>query len=358
MKLGEKRMTNNNYRQTQVTIHGEDFYINGEPTYQGRYWNGIRMEGRLMNSRMVQAIFDDKNQRTARLWAYPDTGRWDADRNTREFIAAMPEWKAHGLTAFTLNLQGGSPEGYSKRQPWHNSAFLADGSLDLAYMNRLEAILDRVDELGMAVILGYFYFGQELRLQSELAVKQAAANATVWLMNQGYGNVLVEISNECNIVYKHPILLAPRAHELIEFVRVLSRAMNPERPLPVGTSFSGGVVPTDEVIRSSDFLLLHGNDTPLEWLSQLVDIIRDKSAYRGQPIVFNEDDHFDFEAEDNHMIEAVRSGASWGYFDPGANNYRDGYQCPPIQWGLNTERKQAFFRLLKEMTMGDGDERP
>jgi hypothetical protein len=101
-----------NNRHTQVSIHGEDFYINGQPTYAGRTWNGHRIEGLLLNTRMVQGIFDDLNPETINRWVYPDTGKWDAERNTREFIAAMPEWREHGLLAFTLNLQGGSPYGY------------------------------------------------------------------------------------------------------------------------------------------------------------------------------------------------------------------------------------------------------
>jgi len=68
------------------------------------------------------------------------------------------------------------------------------------------------------------------------------------------------------------------------------------------------------------------------------------------PILFNEDDHFDFDKPSNNMIEAVRAYASWGYFDPGASDYVDGYQCPPVNWSINTERKKAFFGLLKEMT--------
>ena len=28
------------------------------------------------------------------------------------------------------------------------------------------------------------------------------------------------------------------------------------------------------------------------------------------------------------------------------NDYRDGYQSPPVNWGLNTERKQGFFDLV------------
>src|SRR5262245_66483773 len=109
-----------------------------------------------MNSRMVQVISDDLNQQTRDRWKYPDTGKWDPDRNTSEFIAAMPEWRRHGLLSFTINLQGGSPQGYSKEQPWHNSAFEADGSLRSDYLSRLERILDRADEIGMVAIVGYF----------------------------------------------------------------------------------------------------------------------------------------------------------------------------------------------------------
>ena len=115
--------------KTSVSIVGDAFHINGEPTYKGRVWKGKKIEGLLLNARLVQGIFDDLNPETVSRWAYPDTGKWDAERNTREFIAAMPEWRRHGLLAFTINLQGGSPMGYANEQPWHNSAFEADGSL-------------------------------------------------------------------------------------------------------------------------------------------------------------------------------------------------------------------------------------
>src|SRR5688572_28438792 len=98
-------------RHTTVTIEGERFLINGRPTYTGRSWRGMTIEGLLMNSRMVQGVFDDLNPVTRGRWAYRDTKRWDPERNTREFIAAMPAWRKHGLLSFTINLQGGSPEG-------------------------------------------------------------------------------------------------------------------------------------------------------------------------------------------------------------------------------------------------------
>ena len=43
-------------RKTAVSIVSDDFYINGKLTYEGRTWNGHRIEGLLMNSRMVRRL--------------------------------------------------------------------------------------------------------------------------------------------------------------------------------------------------------------------------------------------------------------------------------------------------------------
>lgn len=59
---------------TEVSIRGEQFWINGRPTYAGQIWKGFPIQGLLLNSRMVQATFDDRNPATAKQWAYPDTG--------------------------------------------------------------------------------------------------------------------------------------------------------------------------------------------------------------------------------------------------------------------------------------------
>src|SRR5688572_29464060 len=203
--------------KTVVTIQGDRFLINGQPTYKGRTWQGHKIEGLLMNSRMVQGVYDDANPETVKRWAYKDTGKWDAERNTREFFAAMPEWRKHGLLGITINLQGGSPEGYSKAQPWDNSAIAPDGSLKPVYMARLKRILDKADDLGMAVILGIFYFGQDERVKDEAAVKAAVDNTVDWVFSNGYRNVLLEIDNECNVnKYDHEILKPARVHELID----------------------------------------------------------------------------------------------------------------------------------------------
>ena len=54
-------------RQTVVTIKNDQFYINGKPTYEKRYWKGYKIEGLLLNSRMVQGIFDDLNPETGSI---------------------------------------------------------------------------------------------------------------------------------------------------------------------------------------------------------------------------------------------------------------------------------------------------
>jgi len=333
-------------RKTVVTIQGEMFLISGQPTYEGRTWNGKKIEGLLLNSRMVQAIFDDFNPDTASLWKYADTKKWDPERNTREFIAAMPRWRQHGL-------QGGSPQGYSAQQPWHNSALKENGSLRADYMSRLRSVLDKADELGMVVILGLFYFGQDERVKDEEAVQRGVDNAIDWLFDQGYRNVLIEVNNECNVRYDHNILKPQRVHELIE--RVQKRTRGGRRFL-AGTSYGGGVIPKENVVRASDFLLLHGNGIkePAR-IAEMVRQTRQVPGYRPMPILFNEDDHFDFDQPKNNFVAAINEYASWGYFDyrMKGEGFDDGYQSVPVNWGAMSARKQGFFRLLSEIT-GEG----
>ncbi|HEX7899498.1 MAG TPA: hypothetical protein VF950_17150 [Planctomycetota bacterium] len=316
--------------QTRVEIVGEKFHVNGKPTYQG-----TTVEGLLMNSRVVQATFDDLNPETAKRWAYKDTGAWDPERNVKDFIAALPEWRAHGLLGITLNFQGGSPEGYSKTQPWENNAFEPDGALRPAYVDRLRRVLDKTDELGMVAIVGIFYFGQDERLKDEAAVIRAFDGALDVL--KGRRNVLIEANNECDVRYDHDILKPARIHELI------ARAKS--KGFLAGTSYGGGTIPKPNVVKVSDFLLLHGNGVSNpDRIGEMVRKAREVEGYRPMPILFNEDDHFDFDQPKNNMAAAVAERAGWGYFDP------QGYQSPPVRWGLDTDRKKAFFSSLKKVT--------
>jgi hypothetical protein len=218
-------------------------------------------------------------------------------------------------------------------------------------MLRLEKILDKADESGMVPILGLFYFGQDEHLRDEKAVINAVNNVIDWLFEKKYRNILIEINNECNITkYDHEILKPQRVNELIEMVK--QKEKNGFR-FYAGTSYGGGFIPLSNVVKSSDFILIHGNGVgnPAD-IGVMVEKTRNVEGYTSKPILFNEDDHFSFESEQNNFTAAIKSYASWGYFDFRMKDepHSDGYQSVPVDWGINSKRKTGFFNLLKEIT--------
>ncbi len=376
--------------KTEISLEGDKFLVNGTPTNKGTTFRGVSMEGLIMNSRMANAVFDDDNEFTRHLWAYPDNDKWDADRNTNELIEMLPTYKSKGLSCIDVNLQGASPLGYYKSspeglsdllarirtkfpdatepkiwaglpgtrsQPWNSGAFTENGDLKPAFMKRVAKVIEAADEIGMIVCLGLFYFGQDERISDEKSVKTAVEKATNWVLAKGYTNVLLEINNECDVpLYEHEILCPDRVHELINLAKSISKD---GARLLVSTSFTRRMVPTEKVIESSDFILLHGNGMhdPVE-ITNRVQETRNANSYKGQPIFFNEDDHFEFENESNNFVAAIEQRAGWGFFDPGPGaggtaaygNYVDGYQNPPINWTINTPRKESFFWILSKLT--------
>jgi hypothetical protein len=212
----------------------------------------------------------------------------------------------------------------------------------------------------MVVILGLFYGKQSGTFKDETAVKAAVTNTVDWLSAKGATNVLLEIGNEVDLenVWAHPIIAAERCHELIELAQQRSGGR-----LPVSTSLIGIDAPPEPIVAAADFLLPHGNrvygpdghyqPAPHGIRLQLARW-RGSPAYRGQPIVYNEDDHFEFDKPDNHFVAAVESGASWGYFDyrMSRERFEDGFQSLPVDWKISSPRKRAFFGLLKEITGG------
>jgi hypothetical protein len=214
-------------------------------------------------------------------------------------------------------------------------------------MARLDKILKKADEIAMVPILGLFYFGQDQNLKDEAAVIAAVENAIDWLLEKGYKNVMIELGNESNNkAYDHSILKQDRIHELI--IRVKEKA--PE--MLVSTSFNGNTIPPEKVVEVSDFVLIHGNgvDDPAR-ITEMVEQVRSLSTYSPKPIVFNEDDHFDFNKPVNNFINATKAFASWGYFDFRMKDegFDEGYQSVPVNWGISSERKTGFFNKVKEI---------
>ena len=71
------------------------------------------------------------------------------------------------------------------------------------------------------------------------------------------------------------------------------------------------------------------------------------------PVINNEDDHYDFDNEVNNFSVSIENYVSWGYFDfrfPGETDFVEGYQSVPVDWGINSKRKKAFFNKVAEVT--------
>jgi hypothetical protein len=141
-------------------------------------------------------------------------------------------------------------------------------------------------------------------------------------------------------------------HELIELVKSMEYG---GYRYPAGTSYKGNSIPKPNVTGISDFILLHGNKVgDPERISKMVEQTRKVEGYRDQPILFNEDDHYSFNDTLNNFVMAVQSYASWGYFDYRREGepFEDGFQSVPVDWGINSGRKKAFFNMVREITGG------
>jgi hypothetical protein len=238
-----------------------------------------------------------------------------------------------------------------------SSSFETSGALRADYMSRLARILDRADELGMVAIVGFFYQAQERKMDDEASVARAADAATDWLVARGYTHVLVEMANEAdNAGFKYDAVKpSGGAMRLIDRLKERSQGKveSPAGRLLVSTSLNGGRVPPDSLLNAVDFVLLHGNgvQNPSR-ITEMVDETRKLPSYRGQPILFNEDDHFDFGQPQNNMLAALRAYSGWGYFDyrMAGERYEDGYQSVPVNWTISSPRKREFFELLSRVT--------
>lgn len=290
------------------------WYINGKITYPG-----TRAEGLLVNVRMVNAVFEDRNK--------PE---FDPEANTQEFIEKIPIYAAQGVRAFTLNLQGGTP-GYEGAL---NSAFHADGGLRSEYLQRVQRVIEACDRNGCAVILGLFYQRQDQVLKDDEAVRQALTNTINWIRSEGFQNVVFEIANEFNHDgFDRTILKTPEGEvELIRFARTIA----PEF-LYSTSGLGDGKIP-DAVAEAADFILIHFNGTSVNEIPDRIHSLK----HFGKPIVCNEDDKIGEEAAQAAQASAV-NGASWGYMNLKIN------QSSPFAFN-GAEDDPILYRKLKELT--------
>ena len=354
------------HSQTVVGIIGSRFTINGHPTYtaSGGFPSADpSIEGSLLNVRAVQGIFDDANYPSLGSRQHPyrsrmgdqiafdyPNGSFCASRNLNEFLAALPDWRRAGTLAFTVNLQGGGPTDGNfgvHDQPQWNSGFDSHGNLKPAYAERLRQVIERADQLGMVVIVGFFYQGSAHWVDmasDDRYARVAIIQASQFLKGLSNRNILIEIANEVDpSTYEHPIL---QPDGIIDAVRLAQETV--QHQIPVSFSLYGS--PPDPrsreylAMKSIDYILIHTNGRTPEGVDRYIQRIR-ASAGNDRPLLINEDGASVF-----NLIAATDENVGWGYYDQGLNNYRDGFQSPPVNWRINTNAKWVFFDQVARLT--------
>ena len=363
---------------TTVSVDGTRFAINGQPTYRGRG----PAEGLLFNIRTVNATFDD-TLGAVRWWdddgsqagnGYAGYGAWrspqSAEENTARYVRALPAYRAHGILAVNLNVQGGHPlngkpwigEGRGSagarpnghRDYYHNSGFLPDGSLDPDYAARLRTVIEACDRLGMVVILQLFYFGQDTVFSHEGQIERAVDCAVDWICERGYRNVILEIANETMAGhYHHEILKPSRTAELIARARRRGAAVH-DRVLLVTTSEAALLNPRqwtpaeiDTVLQACDVIVIHGGDNvetgrvgDASDLVAKVELIRARPWFQHapRPILSNE-------AHGAACFEALLArGVSFGLHSIVFQT-----MFPP-RWGVWENETSWFFERVRTLT--------
>lgn len=145
-------------------------------------------------------------------------------------------------------------------------------------------------------------------MNGDEAAKNAVRNTIDWLIEKDYRNVLIEIANECNNrKYEISIIKQDSVQELITLAQNYSEEKGYR--YPVSVSFNGNTLPPPNVVEVSDFILIHGNgvNDPAR-ITEMVKMVRTMPEYRPMPIIFNEDDHYNYDAEENNMVNAFRAG--------------------------------------------------
>lgn len=299
---------------TTVSIQNIDWYLNDQITYKG-----APAEGLLMNVRMVNATFEDRNRTD-----------FDPNANTDAFITHIPNYYDHGIRAFTLCLQGGMPD----YEGALNSAYNPDGSLRQDYLDRVARVIRASDESGIAIILGCYYQRQDQVLENADAIRQGVINTAQWISDQKFTNVMIEVANEyAHRGFSHDIIRDPEGQ-----VELIQLAKQTAPHLIVTTSGMGSGRTAERIAEVADFIIIHFNNTDIKDVPERIEALK----HIGKPIVCNEDTKINARGAEVASL-CVQHQCSWGLMRSRVN------QSYPFVFEGKKDDLQTYKRL-KELT--------
>jgi hypothetical protein len=260
-------------------------------------------------------------------------GALDPDQNTARAIAALDTYKKHGVLAINVSLQCGNP-GYNREVPEIKrtnaakagpgkgilcGAFLPDGTMKKAWQERLLRVARALSERGMILDLMYFYQSQDEVLQDPEAIRSAVKNATDFLIDNNWRNVIIEIANEQDVPgWDHDLYVERDMGYLIELARQRFKEKKAGFLLPITASSGPSMKLFDSTIVHADLTIVHGNGRTPQDKGETMKVLYDNPQAPG-PMVMNEDDNGRATSRENLAKELAAcdsvwaAGGSWGY---------------------------------------------
>ena len=382
---------------------------------------GSPAAGLAMNVRTANAIVDDSNPATADRWDYPGgiaDGRWDdgsggsgAERNTSEFVAALPSWSDHGLDLVTVGLQGANPRFECVDQTGTGRRVFSqyDDSTDHllpAAKDRLRRVIAAAWEARVIVSVQLFYQNEsDAEPDTDAEILATIDNVTDWVEElsttpqgpsapDGYQNVVIEIANEVTSAETYGSTTALDPIALVDRVVQIHQAWpGAFVTVNLGTSERSGKLTAEEndaLHAELDWVSLHANVISGTTLASRIERARSDPQLLGKPVVVTEDRWGRIETGDApvlapyddgydvnpNLMAAVSAGAGWGYYEqgceagegdgiepyaddgvspPAGNHYANGYQSLPIHWSATAGEgaKHDFFTDVADVTSSD-----
>jgi hypothetical protein len=324
---------------TDIKIINGKFYVNGAISNCGSPLS----EGRLVG------VFTD-------MCAFFDANITDIDKNKREFIENLGEWKKSGVDLITVGLQSPNPfrEYYKKAReqdkeknlPFESSAIKRDGSLNLGYLENSREIIEAADNMGFAVLVNILSPSCEDIFEDEFAILNGTLNAAGWLAGQGFSNVIVNITDVAHTFYKSSVLKDGRIIKVLKSVR---QKVKEKLILGAGIKSFTNISAKNmrEYIELSDFIPLHANYTKsnhnTKRMLEKIYFVREKMRAAGReiPVIIAKGDDLSEKYNSygkNNLLESLENGASWCYYD------KDGFVIMPVSWDKNSsDEKKRFF---------------
>ena len=115
------------------------------------------------------------------------------DGRMQSLVAGFASMKVHGMQSFVVNFQGGRFEEGGNSD---FNGFNANGTLKVAFRDRLGALMDSAVIYRMVPVVQFFYRGRDQELTDDNAVRAAVVNLTSYL--SAWQHLWIQAVNEPN----------------------------------------------------------------------------------------------------------------------------------------------------------------